>query len=979
MKSDNPMKKHAQLIGREAEMKQIVRLIQGAETPMLFLEGAPGIGKTFLLEETARRAPKFECLCPPIIDFYDTAMHSHQRLEATIADYMDPSREAFAEYWSQREGDPQAELWEVFRAGYEAALGDRRAVLRFDTTERLEYERDSQEVLDDCEVTELDAPSWEWLLKRIGDLPRTAILIASRPTETLKRRLLEAHRGHVSVLQVNEFTLEETIAYLRETEIGAELVEDSPEVAERLHQLSEGRPILIALMLDWLKRGDWDRRKLFNISRDDFEMVLVGAIRDLKAPLDRAVKYAALARKGCNAELLQRLMGAGSHEVDRGEAEGWVTQLLELSFVKPPRPGGRGMFFLHDEMYDLVEKHVWLSDWPDYQEQARLDEVIGEWYTEQIEALSRRIREAGINWRERDRLRREQQLLMAERLYYQFDADPRLGYREYSRLDEEAIAQREMEWDTWLRNEALWFTSHRAWRRGDQNNQAPDYPKQDPAKKENGTITRSPAVEHDCRRRWVNRYIARNQMMKAAGVARKLLDARPLEHEPELYRPGLQIALATAQAYLGGEHIETAIANFDSGFSSLEKVPHEHREPWLYPYLLGSGYLYKGLALRGKLWLDQAIEAYSQAARCFREIDYRPGLAEATNNLAYALARQGRLHPALSACDKALQIRRGLGDEYGIGLSLNTKGIINERLGRPITAIDNSERALNIFREIGNTRGVILAQINLGRSYRRKARSLEWGQDDGDFEKGEGYLKEALRASSDDTDRFYRVEVFSELGCLYRDWVATLHEKGERNGRIPEFLAEAEKYLQGAVELTAEQEQGEIPYVVQHVDALEDLARVHYWRGRLELPCDEGKPYVIMDKQLASAEALAEGYIKDRREFNLILGKVFFQRARVAQLEPSSDIEKVGRYYGLAVGYSEAFSFDAPEAHKFADDANSWLSGLEPADAKCAVMAMHDALCERKLESKRLREYVENVINPLLGVGWPRDEEETNG
>ena len=572
----------------------------------------------------------------------------------------------------QRKQDPQAELWEPFLAGYTAALKGRRAVLRFDTAERLEYERDSPEVREDCEVEEQDAPSWEWLLERIGRLPQTTILIAARPTPTglLRERLQEAHRSRVQVLKIASFTPEETVAYLREAEFGIELIQDSPDLAGRIHQLTQGRPILIALTLDWLQRGNWDRHKLFTIPPDDFEMALVAAIRDLRSPLDKAVKYAALARKGYNADLLSRLMGISIEEAQR-----LMEQMAALSFVKQPR-GERNLYFLHDEMYDLVERYVWLIDWPDYSRQAELDQVIIRWYDEQIEDLYEKIKQAR-DYRERGRLRRQQQVLMAERLYYQFDADPREGQRQYTRMDEEAIAARELAWDVLLRNEALWFTGHRGWR----------VVYKGPTRRKDGRIVRSPGVDHDCRRRWVSRYIASQQWDLAIRIAGKLLQKAPLEEEPKLYRPGLRIALATAQAYRGGDLIEPALENFQKGIRQIERAfddaPDDHRNPWLQNHLLGLAHLYQGLALRSTPRLSDAAESYQQATYYFRQNDYRVGLAEALNNLAFIYARRGKAERASGLVDQALKIRQELGDEYPIGLSLNTKGIIYERRGLP--------------------------------------------------------------------------------------------------------------------------------------------------------------------------------------------------------------------------------------------------------------------------------------------------------
>ncbi|MBM4029818.1 MAG: tetratricopeptide repeat protein, partial [Planctomycetes bacterium] len=691
----------------------------------------------FLLEETERIAHDREALCPPIVDFYDTRFHSHQSLQAAIADALDPNPEgAFRIYRLRRRGAPGDELWPEFLDGYRTAVGNRQVALRFDTAERLVYERDSENVLRDCEVGELDAPSWNWLLRRIGELPNTVVLIAARPTPAglLLDRLQAAYGDRLLHLKVEGFSLDETQTYFRATEFGCQVADESPEMVEKVHLLSDGRPILIALALDWLARGMWDpqlysadvielrrwkgraeedqqseetKRRWDEITRR-FEMRLVEQIRNLASPLDVAVRYVALCRKGSNVELLARLMGIGLEE-----AGGLVEQLLTLSFVKPPRPGSHGIFFLHDEMHDLVESHIWLVDWPDYAEQKRLEGVIIGWYTEQIEALDERIRQAQ-GGEARWQLRREQQLLITERLYYQFDEDPRLGYREYSHLNEEAIARRELEWDTWLRNEALWFMSHRAWRRGQQASTDVNYPRRDPAWVQGDKMVRNPTVDYDSRRRWVNRYIARNDMAKASHVADQLLVREASPDEPELYRGGVRVALATAQAYMGGTYTEQAVQNFDVGIRTLLGVPLEHREPWLHPYLLGTAYLYKGLALRGALSLDEAAEAYAKAIRRFRQIDYRPGLAESANNLAYVLARQGRLEPALRMGNRAWRIRQELGDEYGIGLSFNTRGIIHERMDHPITAIHNSERARGIFLEIGDERGIILAQISLG-------------------------------------------------------------------------------------------------------------------------------------------------------------------------------------------------------------------------------------------------------------------------
>jgi tetratricopeptide (TPR) repeat protein len=976
------------LIGRQKEKESIARAIEGQGPPILFLEGIAGIGKTVLLEETSRIAQEHGVLCPPIVDFYDTEMHAHRALESAIALNLDPGKEIFREYWARQEEiertllperktlrEQQEELWGLFLKAYTTVADRQRVVLRFDTAERLEYGRDSPEVLNDCEVSPEDAPSWEWHLKRIGDLKNTAILIAARPTSTglLKQRLLDAHRERVLPLGIEGFTLEDTEAYFRTCSVGKQIANEAPEMIKKVHTLANGRPILIALALDWLERGIWDRHTLEEIQRSGFEMALVEQVRELKTPLDKAVKYAALCRKGCNAVLLTRL------GISKDEAHENIQRLLTLSFVKSPRPGSRDLFFLHDEMYDLVEKHVWLVDSPDYGEQAQLDQVIIDWYTEQIDALEERIKVAK-DWRERTAIRRQRQLLIAERLYYQFDLDPRIGYREYNRLDEEAVGSREHEWDTWLRNEALWFTSHRAWRQGRQNGgDVKGYPRRDPAWLQEGRVVRSPAVDYDCRRRWINRYIAQNDMQKAARIAEKLLQKQWVEEEPELWRGGIQVALATAQAYMGGEFLEDAFRNFQKSIERLNNVPQDHKESWLHPFLLGTAFLYQGLAFCNALRLREAAQANDRAIGLFRSIGYRPRLAEALNNQSYVFVRQGRLRRAIATCKEALDIRQELGYEYEIGLSLNTKGIIEERRNNPIVAIENSKRALELFRAVGSQRGTILADINLGRSYRRKARSSRWGQKDEDFAAGIDHLGEAIHLQETlgaSADMFYRIEAHNEMGCVYRDWAATLLEKGFADGKVQGYLEQAECYLEKAIQLTVGiREEITMGQEVQHIDSLEDLARVYFLRAKVTK-----SPYQVilskMESLLDKAEDEAKEYHSRRMEkwdeLELILGKLCFQRARLASLR--GDKDATARYYALATGYAEGYSPDIPELHKFVNDTVNWLSDCSQTDAERYVCQMHGVLMEQGLRSNRLRKHINKEVYRKVGVYWPGDD-----
>jgi len=253
---------------------------------------------------------------------------------------------------------------------------------------------------------------------------------------------------------------------------------------------------------------------------------------------------------------------------------------------------------------------------------------------------------------------------------------------------------------------------------------------------------------------------------------------------------------------------------------------------------------------------------------------------------------------------------------------------------------------------------------------------------DEDFETGKDHLEDCIRRQEKpgaSAELFYRIEAHNELGCLYRDWVAVLHSRKSDSSRSSLYLDEAEKHLSQAVELARGEGSEQSPHLVQYVDSLEDLARVHYWRARADCPCPEGKALDVMRRRLEEAEVLIEQRQSIHKELRLIRGKIHFQYARLAK-DGDAEPHEVARQYALASGHATTYSLDAPESHKFASEACEWLSELTPEDARIWIDHMKDILSKNKLQGIRLREQVDSVIKNLLGVGWSEsDQEATDG
>jgi len=1001
-------------VGRRAELEAIARAIEDKKSCILYFEGDPGIGKTRLLEKAEHLAVEKGVRCSRLVDFYDTALHSRVAIEKALAESLDPESQFFDEYWQKRREferryvgtrgptpfeEEEQETWLAFLKGYtELASKSKRLMLRFDTAELLEYERDAPEVLRICEVPELVDPAWHWLGEWIWQLENTVVLIAARPGKPLREKL-ENTRGKYPQICLETFelaglNLEETERYFRESPHGKGISEQSPEVIAKLHLLTEGRPILISLAIDWLARRGWDPnihslslqalREKQRVAEEEkqteqlgagwwewaeiksnFEIDLVQKIRELESPLDEAARYVARARKGCDARLLSLMMG-----ISQREARQLVEQLLQLSFVKRPRLP-RDLFFLHDQMYDLVERHVWEVDYAGYKEQARLAKIIAGDYQKQIDRLEERIRKAK-NVEARTRLRDEQQLLLTEQLYYLFDADPRVGYDEYARLDEQAIAAHDHHWDGLLRNETLRFLQGR---------------------KERAligglvTIKRGIASINDsinlaCELRWVKRYVARSDFRKAIRIANKLENSMALPAQ----RGELLIARGTARAYLGGEECESAVIDLRNGIEifseNLENILRDQPKRKSYVFSsLGAAYVALGLAYRARGNLSLAVDAYGQATNYYGQVEEKAGRAEALNNLAYIYQRQGKFDRALSLCEEGLQLRQELGDEYGIALSLNTRGIIFERQDHPSRALKSSREALKLFQAIGEERGITLADINMGRALRRIGRSGRGGPSN--FEHSVKFLDDAwnrqekLGASA---ERYYQIEAQNELGCTYRDWAATLAEKARERDRILILLDSAEKHLWKAIELAKESRS-----VIQQIDSMEDLARVYYWRMKQKLLVGQwGRKMGIEDPTeaalllLQEAKKYADEQLKGQEEQLFILGKIHHQYARLARVQGKHDL--AAKHYVRAAAYLESYSAEAPELEKTIRDACDWLRREVPEQAGEMIRLMKEQMAklqqEERLESRKLVEWIMDLVKPSLGVGWPEERGE---
>jgi hypothetical protein len=87
-------------------------------------------------------------------------------------------------------------------------------------------------------------------------------------------------------------------------------------------------------------------------------------------------------------------------------------------------------------------------------------------------------------------------------------------------------------------------------------------------------------------------------------------------------------------------------------------------------------------------------------------------------------------------------------------------------------------------------------------------------------------------------------------------------------------------------------------------------------------------------------------------------------------------LKETARQYAISAALLERYSYDAPELRKTVQDACNWLSGLEPDEAEKRIEQMQTALQADGLKSRRMKEWINSVVFPILGVNWPEGNEE---
>jgi tetratricopeptide (TPR) repeat protein len=705
-------------IGREKELALFEKMLDEPGIPrwILNLHGEGGLGKTQLLHRFADTAAERQnvLVTDELIDLYWTAHQRELGILKSIADQLAPKKfgpfytalDKYNQLLSQRElteskllHDQAVKTRDQFLDIYKS-LPAERIVLLFDTAE----------VAGDVVLR-----FWQETLPRLKEVrSETLVVVAGRePVEVFPS-------AEVELLPVAGFSPDEVGTYFKRQ--GLDL---SPDLVARVAELSRGRPVLIALTVDWIRFGNAPQ-DLVAYQPDRFEPAMVERVQQLRFPEDQAILAMAHLHRRFNEQILAYILER-SPEVALELTE----SLSRFSFVKyrPPVDGKMGSCTLHDEMRALVNRHVWpiLDPLGEYRREWN-KKIVG-YYKQKIEAESDQF---------------ERQNLELERLFYWLDSDLKTAFAYSGELFEHAM-------DTYDADfmEAVNAESGR--------------------KKESLT----PAMQCECEFRKAIVLHQRERYPEAIQTMTALVD-NP-ECDPDLR--------ASALARLVEFHTDSGDPKkaIDIGLEGekwcealLDKIPPEDPRHRSMELTLGTLCNNLGFAHRSQNRMNKAVDYYVKALTYFLAAGgAHSQVAITRNNLGFVYHRLGRDEEALAQCEIALKIRQRL-RAYDLGFSYNVLGAIYTDQMRTEEAVSNFEQALRAFAEAGSERGKALTCVAYGRLmrqwgwYKEKYAGESHDRERKEYLQAQDMLDKAIRTFRQFNDRSNLSEALNEMGTLLR-------------------------------------------------------------------------------------------------------------------------------------------------------------------------------------------------------------------
>jgi tetratricopeptide (TPR) repeat protein len=391
-------------VGRKDELDAIREWLKKSSNGLVLITGVGGIGKTSLLRKISEEFSADEHF---IIEYFDLAEQPMTIINQAVHLVDSIGREHFPEFMRKLTALDTASSGESASGAKDALNACVQEIAAYLKSRKKKLLR----ITDTFEIAlrySLYEDDWaRGINEKLREIPGTIFIIAGRDKladddilgKTLP--LLETTFGKENILSV-------PLSGFNEDESGKFFVECDKhhmipqEMREKLQLLSEGRPILLSLAVEWLQKDiplpimiekslvelraitqSLEERKML---LNQFEFELVSKVRELQNPLDIASLYMAHIDRRMDSRLLSVLL-----DIDDDKAENYLQELLQLPFVKEYIGSVPPKCTLHDEMRELVKRHAWLYLDISGEERNRLTHaVIERYYIPRIELLKQK-------------------------------------------------------------------------------------------------------------------------------------------------------------------------------------------------------------------------------------------------------------------------------------------------------------------------------------------------------------------------------------------------------------------------------------------------------------------------------------------------------------------------------------------------------------------------------------------------------------
>lgn len=937
------------LVGRNEILAKANEIFEHAskQLTVLFLTGEGGIGKTRLLQriiELAKARPDLRA-AESIVDFYHVPTHSEYGLADILYRVLTPPNTPFAQYEREKRalermrlsgevsnvGEQRARTLQAFSDSLNKLAQSKRIVLALDTAERLVYSAGQEAI-----APALFAECWGWLLASLSQWENVTLVIAGRDSALpLLRPLIDAIGNDcVTVIPVESFSEAESTAYFDEVERAAarrqarEFVQRvrslDPDTRLLAHRLARGRPIMLALLVDYLTMGTGPLPVILRELEQGqqpldqsqalarLRTLLIARLLDVR-PLGDVISALGRTPKGCDHVLLASLL-----DISEPEAKRRLDDARRLSIVKV-RPTDERVF-LHDEMYAMLRDELFAhpADAPAAQ---HASQTILDYYREQIkhnrEELDRLYAPVEVEGGDRLDLSRLSethtalQTLWTELVFYELRSDAVAGFKRYYRLIREASLNGDTQWDAQLQAELQTFLAERGVTPAAES--VDDLPLR---------LVRSALMPRPMVRAFANGRFAQ-ALAEGERLRREMADVIALA--PIVNEGILSDWEAAALIYLGGEDkLQRARGKLSAAIDSIRSLlpgdmkdgEAEDIETWRARAVLAFAYRVRGYLHWATGGLQAAVADYRHAAALWRRVNLRIEMATTLKDMGFALSEMGDSVTGRNLVKDALALQRALGLRAAMGLSMNTLALIEIREGAYESGISFSEKALALFRALSDQRGAGLALIALAEAKRRLSGTEKVPAPEDKIERlraARDHAQEASQIFEVLQEKLRQVEALIEWGCACRDWVYVRKQAPSFRDDVERLIKEAEEKLTNAAALATDS------LIYKKADALVNLAWLGFYADRDDLLNEAvnqamaviPEAYRTLPSPMTSGSPQLQIFLWPQLgKLHTLLGHQAFQHLAREQDKRKQYLEEATRHYARGLEYDILYSRD---------------------------------------------------------------------